>query len=198
MRGRWRITKLRSTRRLARRKGCWRPFPPYCGSLRWKGHRRAGFTDVDLTAVTEAISDAYRLDAEDADHQLVATIAEGVVVSGDQELLTQALANLVENALRHTPPGTYINVRLEGSSAAGALLLVEDDGPAVAGADLPRLTDRFYRGERSRTTPGNGLGLSLVNAVAELHGAELSLVATRPGLRVRLAFPVAKRPPPDT
>jgi len=110
MRGRWRITKLRSTRRLARRKGCWRPFPPYCGSLRWKGHRRAGFTDVDLTAVTEAISDAYRLDAEDADHQLVATIAEGVVVSGDQELLTQALANLVENALRHTPPGTHINV----------------------------------------------------------------------------------------
>jgi len=159
---------------------------------------RAGFTDVDLTAVTEAISDAYRLDAEDADHQLVATIAEGVVVSGDQELLTQALANLVENALRHTPPGTHINVRLEGSSAAGALLLVEDDGPAVAGADLPRLTDRFYRGERSRTTPGNGLGLSLVNAVAELHGAELSLVATRPGLRVRLAFPVAKRLPPDT
>jgi signal transduction histidine kinase len=53
-------------------------------------------------------------------------------------------------------------------------------------------------GERSRTTPGNGLGLSLVNAVAEIHGAELSLVATRPGLRVRLAFPVAKRPPPDT
>jgi len=159
---------------------------------------RAGFTDVNLTAVTEAVSDAYRLDAEDADHQLVATIAEGVVVSGDQELLTQALANLVENALRHTPPGTHINVRLEGDTAAGALLLVEDDGPAVAEADLPRLTDRFYRGERSRTTPGNGLGLSLVNAVAELHGAELSLVATRPGLRVRLAFPVAKRPPPDT
>src|SRR5438105_7355999 len=77
---------------------------------------------------------------------------EGVVVSGDQELLTQALANLVENALRHTPPGTHINVRLEGSSAAGAPLLVEDDGPAVAGADLPRLTDRFYRSGRRRET----------------------------------------------
>jgi len=153
---------------------------------------RAGFIDVNLSAVTEAVSDAYRLDAEEADHQLIATIAEGVIVSGDQELLTQALANLVENALRHTPPGTQISVRLEGNSEAGALLLVEDDGPGVAEADLPRLTDRFYRGERSRTTPGNGLGLSLVSAVAELHGATLELNVMKPGLRVMLAFPIMR------
>jgi signal transduction histidine kinase len=157
---------------------------------------RAGFTDVNLTAVTEAVSDAYRLDAEEADHQLIARIAEGVVVSGDQELLTQALSNLAENALRHTPPGTHIGIRLAGSPEGGAFLSVEDDGPAVAEADLPRLTDRFYRGERSRTTPGNGLGLSLVSAVAELHGAKLSLMAMKPGLRVSLAFPAVKRPPP--
>jgi signal transduction histidine kinase len=157
---------------------------------------RVGFIDVDLTAVTEAVSDAYRLDAEEADHQLIAAIAGGVVVSGDQELLTQAIANLVENALRHTPPGTHISVGLEGSSDVGALLWVEDDGPGVAEADLPRLTDRFYRGERSRTTPGNGLGLSLVSAVAELHGVKLSLMAMKPGLRVSLMFPVAKRQPP--
>jgi signal transduction histidine kinase len=159
---------------------------------------RAGFIDVNLTAVTETVSDAYRLDAEEADHQLIATIAEGVVVSGDQELLTQALSNLVENALRHTPPGTRIGIRLEGSPKGGALLLVEDDGPAVTEADLPRLTDRFYRGERSRTTPGNGLGLSLVSAVADLHGAKLSLMAMKPGLRVSLTFPLAKRRPPHT
>jgi signal transduction histidine kinase len=69
------------------------------------------------------------------------------------------------------------------------LLSVEDDGPGVAVPDLPRLTDRFYRGERSRTTPGNGLGLSLVSAVAELHGAKLSIDAMEPGLRVTLSFP---------
>jgi signal transduction histidine kinase len=155
-----------------------------------------GFIDVDLSAVTEAVADAYRLDAEEADHHLDATIAEGVVVSGDQELLTQALANLVENALRHTPPGTHISVRLERSSEAGARLLVEDDGPGVADADLSRLTDRFYRAERSRTTPGNGLGLSLVSAVAELHCAKLSLIAAKPGLRVSLAFPVVNRRSP--
>ncbi|WP_428484781.1 ATP-binding protein [Rhodopila sp.] len=153
---------------------------------------RAGFSDVDLFAVTEAVSDAYRLDAEDAGHALTATICQGVIVSGDQELLTQALANLVENALRHTPTGSRINVRLQGNDGTGALLSVEDDGPGVAPVDLPRLTDRFYRGERSRTTPGNGLGLSLVDAVAELHGARLRLEGLEPGLRVSLSFPVAR------
>jgi signal transduction histidine kinase len=149
---------------------------------------RAGVGDVDLTAVV----DAYRPAAEEAGHALTTTISQGIVVSGDKELLTQALANLVENALRHTPPGTCIDVRLEGSSATGARLSVEDDGPGVAGADLPHLTDRFYRGESSRTTPGNGLGLSLVNAVAELHGAKLDLNVMKPGLRVVLSFPIMR------
>jgi signal transduction histidine kinase len=117
-------------------------------------------------------------------------------VNGDKELLIQALANLVENALRHTPPGTRIAVRLQGKSESGVLLSVEDDGPGVTPVDLPRLTDRFYRGERSRTTAGNGLGLSLVSAVAELHGAELSLDALTPGLRVSLSFPVGGRRSP--
>ncbi len=154
---------------------------------------RAGFSDVNLSVVTETIADAYRLDAEDGGHELTATIAQGVTVSGDQELLTQALANLVENSLRHTPPGTRIKLRLERRPQGGALLVVEDDGPGVTETDLPRLTGRFYRGERSRTTPGNGLGLSLVSAVAELHGAKLSLTSTNPGLRVSLAFPVQER-----
>jgi len=154
-----------------------------------------GFRDVNLTAVTESVADAYRLDAEEAGHQLTATVSPGIIVSGDQELLTQALANLVENALRHTPSGTLISVRLTGSTEAGALLSVEDNGPGVAAADLPRLTDRFYRGERSRTTPGNGLGLTLVSAVAHLHGARSSVDAMEPGLRVSLLFPAIERAP---
>jgi signal transduction histidine kinase len=156
---------------------------------------RAEFRDVNLTAVTETVFDAYRLDAEDAGHQLTATICPGITVSGDQELLTQALANLVENALRHTPSGTLISVRLTDSSETGVLLSVEDNGPGVGAADLPRLTDRFYRGERSRTTPGNGLGLSLVSAVAHLHGARLSVDPMEPGLRVSLLFPAIERAP---
>jgi signal transduction histidine kinase len=154
---------------------------------------RPGFGDVDLTAVAETVADAYRPDAEEADHTLTTTIGQGIVVDGDKELLTQALANLVENALRHTPPGTRIDLRLEGNSETGARLSVEDDGPGVAEADLPHLTDRFYRGESSRTTPGNGLGLSLISAVAELHGARLDLNVMNPGLRVSLSFPAAER-----
>jgi signal transduction histidine kinase len=151
-----------------------------------------GFGDVELTAVAETVADAYRPDAEEAGHALTTTISQGIVVSGDKELLTQALANLVENALRHTPPGTRIDVRLEGSPETDAHLSVEDDGPGVAVPDLPHLTARFYRGETSRTTAGNGLGLSLVSAVAELHGARLDLSVMKPGLRVTLSFPLAE------
>jgi signal transduction histidine kinase len=149
---------------------------------------RAGFRDVDVSTVAEAVSDAFRPDAEEAGHRLSADVAPGIVVYGDQELLTQAVANLVENALRHTPAGTQISVRLFADQGAETCLMVEDDGPGVAEADLPRLTNRFYRGERSRTTPGNGLGLSLVAAVAELHGAKLCFEDARPGLRARLIF----------
>ena len=150
---------------------------------------RAGFRDVDLSSVVEAVADAYTLDAEEAGHSLTATVTPAVVVRGDQELLTQAAANLVENALRHTPPGTHIAIRLYRGVGAGASLTVEDNGPGVGARDLPRLTHRFYRGEQSRTSPGNGLGLSLVAAVAELHGASLRFQDAAPGLRAALRFP---------
>jgi signal transduction histidine kinase len=150
---------------------------------------RAGFRDVDLSAVAEVVADAYRPDAEEAGHRLVAEVASGMALHGDGELLTQALANLVENALRHTPPGTQITVRLSRPAGAGICLAVEDDGPGVAPEDLPRLWHRFYRGERSRTTPGNGLGLSFVAAVADLHGAKLRISNAEPGLWVSLLFP---------
>ena len=153
---------------------------------------RAGFGQVDLSAVAEAVADAYRPDAEDAGHVLTAAVVPGVTVHGDHELLTQAAANLVENALRHTPPGTRITLRLSGSQHAGVCLSVEDDGPGVGGEDLPRLVHRFYRGERSRTTPGNGLGLSLVAAVADLHGATLRLRNAGPGLWVSMVFPAGQ------
>jgi signal transduction histidine kinase len=149
---------------------------------------RAGFRDVDLSAVADAVADAYQPDAEEGGRRLAADVAPGVTVCGDQELLTQALANLVENALRHTPAGTRIGVSLRLDGRAGACLAVEDDGPGVPAEDLPRLTHRFYRGEHSRTTPGNGLGLSLVAAVAELHGAALHLATGAPGFRARLCF----------
>ena len=153
------------------------------------------FRGVDLSVVVRSVTEAYRLDAEGSGHQLITIISPQLKVSGDPDLLAQALANLLENALRHTPSGTRIRVHLSGSFRRRVLLSVEDDGPGVAAADLSRLTDRFYRAERSRTTAGNGLGLSLVSAIAELHGAKLSVHTTNPGLRVSLQFPASSQMP---
>lgn len=152
---------------------------------------RAAFRMVDLSAVVEAVIDAYRPDAEDGGHIIRDIVPAGIMVHGDKELLTQAVANLVENALRHTPSGSTLRLHLEGAAAGGCRLILEDDGPGVAEQDMPRLTHRFYRAERSRTTAGNGLGLSLVAAVADLHSARLRFESLSPGLRVVLVFPKA-------
>jgi signal transduction histidine kinase len=155
------------------------------------GSPRREFATLDLAALAETVADAYAPDAEASGHALMADIHGPAPVNGDKELIVQAIANLVENALRHTPPGTRIAIRVGGNWADGSFVAVEDTGPGVPADDLPRLTDRFYRGERSRTMPGNGLGLSLVAAVASLHAARLSIERTEPGLRVALRFPAS-------
>lgn len=151
------------------------------------GSRRAGFRDVDLAEVTRTVVDVFEPVAEDQRHRLRATIAPTPPIRGDRELLVQALVNLIENALRHTPAGCTITV--SAASAEGtAELSVCDDGPGVPEGERVHILDRFYRRETSRTTPGSGLGLSLVAAVAELHRAELLIEDASPGLRVRMRF----------
>lgn len=148
-----------------------------------------GFGTVDLSALAETVADAYQPDMEAQDHRLATAIKPGIVVWGDRELLTQALANVLENALRHTPPGTLVRVELHAGSEGRPVLSVVDDGPGVSEDDRPRLVHRFFRGEHSRTTPGSGLGLSLTHAVAELNDARLEIQTLRPGLRVTFVFP---------
>jgi signal transduction histidine kinase len=99
----------------------------------------------------------------------------------------QALANLLENALRHTPGNGTITVAVTADGET-AELSVGDTGPGVPEAERDKVLRRLYRLERSRTTPGNGLGLALVYAIASLHEADLSLSDNRPGLRVSLRF----------
>ena len=126
--------------------------------------------------------------AEDGGHALVLESSRPVWIEGDGDLLTQMTVNLVENALRHTPRGC--TVRLSAlRTADGAVLSVADDGPGVPAAERERLFDRFYRLERSRSTPGSGLGLALVQAVARLHRGEVSLGDRRPGLEARIVIP---------
>ncbi|MFN3844275.1 MAG: ATP-binding protein [Paracoccaceae bacterium] len=154
------------------------------------GSPKTRFAPVDLGAVLRTFLEIYEPSAEDSGHALrLAPMPEGpVLVSGDRTLLGQAVANLIENGLRHTPAGARIEIGL-ARSAGHVVLTVADDGPGIPEAERDKVLRRLYRLERSRTTPGNGLGLSLVAAIAQLHGAEITLGDNNPGLRVRLSFP---------
>ncbi len=108
-------------------------------------------------------------------------------IRGNRQLLAQGLANLVDNAIKYTPEGGRIGLRVWTSGGATGLE-VWDTGPGIPEADRARVLERFVRLDASRTTPGSGLGLSLVAAVAKLHGASLTLGDNAPGLRVVLTF----------
>lgn len=154
------------------------------------GGPRARFRDVDLAAIVETFAEIYGPTAEDSGHILKLDLPETglAVVRGDKDLLGQLVANLIENALRHTPPGTTIRLALSRQRGQVTLSVV-DNGPGIPRAEHDLVLRRLYRLERSRTTQGNGLGLALVAAVADLHEASLQLSDTAPGLTVTLTFP---------
>lgn len=156
------------------------------------GVRRSAFRRVGLSDVLRTIADAYAPEAEEAGRSLRAEIEDGVEINGDRELLTQLFANLVENALHHAPSGTRTVIKLKRGPAA-VVAEVSDDGPGIPESERAKVFQRFYRLERSRTSSGNGLGLSMAAAIAELHGAEIELRDNHPGLRVVIRFSYAPR-----
>ena len=151
------------------------------------GAGRARFGPVDLSAVVERIRQAYETAAEDGGKTLDARITPDLVVNGDPQLLTQLFANLVENALRHAGEKAHISISLARVGEA-VCAVVADDGPGVPPEERTRVLRRFYRLDASRSTPGSGLGLALVAAIADLHGATLTLLDNSPGLAVELRF----------
>ena len=158
------------------------------------GGRRAAFSDVDLAQVVSTVTEAYVPVAEDRGQKMEVVIGRVPSIHGDRELLTQLMANLLENSIRHCPAGVHITVDL-GPEAGTPVLRVADSGPGIPEAEFERVFRRFYRVESSRTTPGSGLGLALVKAVADLHGASVALSDNRPGLRVAIRFPARHREP---
>jgi signal transduction histidine kinase len=152
------------------------------------GTRRSAFRPVDLSDVVHTVVEAYALPVEESGRTLKAEVADGIQVNGDRELISQLFVNLVENALRHTPPGTTITLRLSREPAA-VVAEVADTGPGIPPDERAKVFRRFYRLERSRTTPGSGLGLSTVAAIVELHHATIELKDNAPGLRVVIRFP---------
>lgn len=155
------------------------------------GARRAAFRSVNLKQLVEQARDIYGPVMEDAKRNFLVSAASAPDMQGDRQLLLQLIFNLLDNAIKHAPAGTEVELSC-GERDGRPLLSVADCGPGIPEAERQKVLRRFYRCEQSRTTSGSGLGLSLVAAVAELHEASLSLASNEPGLRVTVLFPAGE------
>ncbi len=152
------------------------------------GARKKHFAKVDLGDIVRTVAEAYSASMEDGGKSLTVTADDEALIDGDKALLTQMLSNLIENIIAHTPKGTIAKITISKSTSS-VQLHVSDNGPGVAVGETTKISRRFYRSEKSRNTPGNGLGLSLVEAIAQLHGAEMDIQNLDPGLNITLRFP---------
>jgi signal transduction histidine kinase len=163
------------------------------------GAYRSAFANVDIARIVKDVCELYQAAAEERHIALECDVPESAqqaLVFGDRELLAQALTNLLDNAVKHTPVGGTIRVALTRRTerAPGFVVRVADTGPGVPPADRERVLQRFARLDQSRSLPGNGLGLALVKAVADQHDGELTLGDNEPGLVVELELPASGQP----
>jgi len=149
---------------------------------------RESFRELDMATLILDVSEFYEPLAHQRKQQIVLGPVEAIRMAGDRDLLFQALANLLDNAIKYTPEGGRITINLARKGDDTELTL-EDTGPGIPVESREKVFQRFFRLDESRSTPGNGLGLSLVAAVARLHRIELSLEDNDPGLRVILRLP---------
>ncbi len=152
------------------------------------GAGKAQFRDFDLGAICAQVFDFYEPLAESKGVTMTVDAARPVPLRGDRDLMREAVTNLVDNAIKFTPEGGA--VRIEARVAdGGPFLCVSDTGPGVPPQERERIFDRFYRGERSGKSPGHGLGLSIAESIANLHGFKLTVEDNNPGARFELSAP---------
>lgn len=152
------------------------------------GARRSAFASIDLAPLLNDIDELYTAVAEERGIELKTAINFPLPLFGDRELIQQAVTNLLDNALKFSPVGSYIAfiaIRTEQMIE----IVIADHGPGISETDRARATDRFFRAESARSTQGSGLGLALVAAVAQLHNGSLRLVDNNPGLRAIITLP---------
>ena len=154
------------------------------------GLRRSGFVSLDVADLAVNAVEFYEPAAELKSIDLKIRTNGALMVSGDPVLLAQALSNLIDNALKYAPAHGSIEVGVQKTGEGSVEISVSDNGPGIEDSEKTKVLQRFYRGDASRGTPGVGLGLSLVQAVAKLHGAPLDLRDNAPGLRVVITMPI--------
>ena len=152
---------------------------------------RGEWEDVEFSTLVHDIGELYQGIADENGQTLDASIAPDIGIKGNRYLLGQAISNLLENAVKYSGSGSEISLSLS-ANAGTPLLCVSDTGPGIPSTDTQRVQKRFVRLDSSRSAGGNGLGLSLVSAVASLHKARLALKDNHPGLRVELVFEANK------
>ncbi len=157
------------------------------------GAFRSAFTTVDLQPIVHDVCELYQAAAEERQVTLQAKAPESVEIFGDRELLAQVLTNLVDNAVKYTPPGGVVRIELK-RTADLAEVRVADSGPGIPAEARERVLQRFTRLDRARSQPGNGLGLALVNAVTLQHHGRLTLGDNGPGLVVTVELPALAPP----
>jgi signal transduction histidine kinase len=161
------------------------------------GVAREAMAPVDLPAVVEGVAELYGPVAEEKSVALEIAPCGAVTIAGNKRLISQALANLLDNAIKYTPSGGAVKVAV-ADTPSGVALSVADSGPGIPVEARAHVLERFVRLEESRNSPGTGLGLSLVAAVARLHDARLDLDDNKPGLKATLVFPNrVNRPAPQ-
>ena len=160
------------------------------------GAGRYAFAALDVGPLLADLAELYGAVAEERGLTLVLQAAKPLPVWGDRELIQQAVANLLDNAIKFSPDGGRVTLRarrIPGAWPESLEIAVLDGGSGIPPLDQSRATDRFFRGEMARNTPGYGLGLTLVRAVAELHGGALRLIDASPGLQAQLTLPASRQ-----
>ncbi|HWV22517.1 MAG TPA: HAMP domain-containing sensor histidine kinase [Devosia sp.] len=156
------------------------------------GAPSGALSEIDVSSIVADMAELYTPVAEDEGIEVTTDVAEGVTLRANRELIGQAMVNLLENAMKYAKPEDgrpgkiAVTLRREGSSV---VIAVADNGPGIAEADRQRVLERFVRLEKSRSEPGSGLGLALVNAVARLHGGSFRIEDNGPGVRAVLDMP---------
>lgn len=157
------------------------------------GQIKAGFTTVDFCTLLEDVVELYQPVAEDKQQSLEVALGTPVQSWGDRDLLFQTLANVIENAIKYTPTNGHISVSLQPQHNQ-AVIIITDNGAGIPAAETEKVFRRFYRLDQSRSTAGNGLGLSMVSAVISMHHGKIQLTDNHPGLITTITLPIKRQP----